>query len=286
MPEHKGSTDETKQIKLSSSIENVIWAPGMAAPGATVTLEVFTNNVGNGAKLEIELSDHSGKKHGTFKEGISGNRFWASLRIPEKARDALYAEIKLSKHGLKQKSPALVLIPPIEISNLKWSANQANRGDLLQLTADVKGADDGTEGEISIWEYDDDGAHGLVSAFPVHVQGEKISTEWEFAYVEDTEDIPTSDETDNNYQQPQFLFTVAVSGITATSGQLVFKDWIEVELRDAEQKPHAKTKIIIRLPDGTERRETLDEDGYVRLDDIPPGPLGIDVDDVPGVEDA
>ena len=101
MAEHKGQTDKTHQITLPSSIEQVQWAKLRAAPGGAVGLDVFTRFVGNGAKLQIKLTDHKGRTHGTFKNEIHNNHLSAEVQIPPKARDALYAEAKFPKHGLK-----------------------------------------------------------------------------------------------------------------------------------------------------------------------------------------
>ena len=109
MAKHTNQTGSAKRIDLSSSIQQVQWARRISTPGATVGLDVQTLFVGNSAKYELELSDHSGRKHGTEKGALSGNRLSMEIMVPDAARDALYAEFKLPKHGLKQRSPPLLL---------------------------------------------------------------------------------------------------------------------------------------------------------------------------------
>ncbi|HET6567179.1 MAG TPA: hypothetical protein VFG50_04380 [Rhodothermales bacterium] len=275
MSQHQGGTDTANKVKLTSSIEQVMWKGLMASPGATTGLEVFTKFVGNGADLQIELSDAGGKKLGTFKDKITGNRFWAPIAIPPEAKDALFAEVKLPKHGLTKKSGALLLTPPIQITNAKWDKQEAGRGDILKLTADVKGAYDGTEAEISIWEHDADGAHDPITKFPALVDKAKVSAEWEFEYQDDTDDIPTEEESENGYQWPEYFFRVEILGVKAESGLLRFKDWIEIELVDQDDNPEPGEQYVLTLPDGSERKGQLDADGKVREEQIPPGPYAI-----------
>lgn len=280
MSEYHAQTNETEIVKLSSGIEQVRWRRNSSAPEGEVGLEIRTRFVGNGADLEIELSDHSGKKYEKFKENITGNRFWALIRVPEKARDALYADVKLPKHGLKQKSPPLLIIPPVAITNVKWSEREARRGDVLKLTADVKGAPDGTDAELVIWEHDADDAHDLVTKFNVLVEKHKVEAEWEYEYHEDTDDIPTKEESEKGYNPPEYFFRVTVHGVSADSELLTFKDWIDIELKNQFDIPIPEENYVLRLPDGTERKGKLDKDGRSTEKDVPPGKTVIEFPDL------
>lgn len=270
--DYKAQTNELKQIELESGIQRAQWTRSVAAPGGEVSLEILTKNVGNGAELKIELSDHSGKKYGKLKEMIVGNRHQVPVHVPEKARDALYAEVKLSKHGLKTRSPALLLIPPIEVTNLKWSAEEARRGDVLTLTADVEGAPAGVEAVISIWEHDTDSAHDLVAEFPALVEDSGIETEWEYVYFEDTDEMPSDAEVEKGYNPPEYFFRVDVCGVTADSDVLEFKDHIEFHFPEGAGKEY-----VLHLADGSERRGNFDGEGVARIEDLPPGPAQIEV---------
>jgi hypothetical protein len=151
-----------------------MWSKQIVASGAQVTLNIFTHYVGNNSDIEIELSDQSGKKYDTLKSKISGNHFSSPIEIPRKAEKILYATAKLPRHGLELKSNPLLILPPIEITNLKWDKTEAWRSDILKLTADVKGVQEGEEAEIEIWENDADEAHDLITKFPALVEKGKI----------------------------------------------------------------------------------------------------------------
>jgi hypothetical protein len=271
MPVHTKQTDQISKIELASSLQQVYWTKQMVAAGGVVGLEIFTHFVGNGSSLEIELSDQNGKNFGKYKEQISGNRFWTQIKVPTEAKQALYANVKLPKHGLQMKSNPLIILPPVQITNAKWDKKEARRGDILKLTADVKGVQDGTEGEIEIWEHDSDGAHDFIAKFPVFVKNKKVEAEWEYEYHEDTDDIPTSEETEKGYNPPEYFFRLNVGGVSADSGLLEFKDWIQIELIDNEGNPIPNEDYILYLADGSERRGKLNSDGLYRENNIPPG---------------
>ena len=289
MPEHQGQTGQVKKVKLESDIQQVYWTRRAAAPGGSVGLEVFTHHVGNNSELKIELTDKSGKNHGNFTDKIHGNHFWAPVKVPADAKDELYATVKLSKHSLSQKSGPLIVLPAVQITNAKWDKKEARRGDILKLTANVKGVPDGVEAMIEIWEHDADGAHDFITKFPVQVKNKKVEAEWEYEYHEDTDEIPTHDElkpAGNKYDPPEYFFRVRAGEVTAESEIVEFKDWIEIELTDDEGAPISGKKYKLLLPDGTERSGTLDGEGHAREENVPPGPVEVDFPDVKGVSTA
>ncbi len=278
MTKHSGDTNKIKEVKLTSTIEQVSWSQPRAVAGSKIGIDVFTKYVGNNSDIKIEIKDKNGKSGGTTKGKISGNRFWKNIDIPDNLKDELTATVKLSKHGLEKKSNTIPLLPPIKISNLKWDKDEAKRGDILKITADVKGAYDGAETTIEIYEHDSDGAHDLVTSFPALVKSQKIKTEWEFQYVEDTDDIPDDNESENGYQNPEYFFRVNIGGISEDSGLLKFKDTIEVQWNNSNE-PAANNKFKIVTADGNEINGSLDTDGKFNADNLPPGPFILVLED-------
>jgi hypothetical protein len=283
MPTHRGSTNETHQIQLDSAIDVVSWSRRQAAPGARVGLQLNTHFVGNGAVVQIQLRDQAGTTFQTYSEALTANRLRAQIPVPGDAEDILFADITLPDHGLSATSPPLSLLPRIQLDDLQWlkdgeEATEARRGDVLTLSASATGAPDGTEAELVILEHDADGAHDLVTRFPTKITGEKIEGEWEFAYVEDTDDIPADGDAEDGYQHPEYIFRVDVGGLQATSDLITFKDWIEIRARDAFRTPVADASYTLHLPDGTQREGTLDSDGLAREEDLPPGPIRVEFD--------
>lgn len=48
-------------------------------------------------------------------------------------------------------------------------------------------------------------------------------------------------------------------------------NWIEIECSDPEGNSLANVEYILFLPDGNKITGTLDDQGYARIDDVPPG---------------
>lgn len=261
----------------------VVWGRQAVTAGGKVELQVFTCFVGNGSEMKIELTDKAGKSHGSFTDQISGNRFWTEVKVPANAKVELYATVRLPKHGLSKKSDPLIVIPAVQITNLKWSQKEARRGDVVKLTADVKGVQDGAEAAVDILEYDADGAHDPITKLPTLVAKSKIEIEWEYEYHEDTDEIPTDEEVKrygNKYNPPECFFTVTIEGLVAgkkqESGLLLFKDWVDIVLKDQTGSPIPKEDYVLHLPDGSKRQGTLDDEGTASEKDVPPGPYTVE----------
>ncbi len=286
MSEHKGNTNKINKVNLESSIDRVVWTAGIGCAGAKIGLEVNTHFVGNNSDIKIEITDKSGKVFETIKSKISANFLQTQVVVPDKAKDELYAEVKLSKHGISKKSNCLYVYPAVEIKNLKWDKKEARRGDVLKLTADINNYYEGAEAEIQIWEYDSDGAHDLITKFPVIIKDKKIETYWEYEYHEDTDEIPRNEETEKGYHPPEYFFRVNAAGVYADSGLLEFKDWIELKLEDQFGNLLKDVSFKIKLPDGKIKDGKLDSNGYAKIEDVPPGKYQIEFKDVNGFEHA
>jgi hypothetical protein len=280
MAKLSSSTDKIKEIKLTSSIEQVIWTNKMAMAGGKAGIDVFTKYVGNNSDIKIEIKDKSGKSGGTVKGKITGNRFWKEIEIPDNLKDELKATVKLSKLGLEMQSDTLTILPPAKISNVKWDKNEVTRGDRLKLTADINGVYDGAEAIIEIYEHDDDGAHDLITSFPALVKNQKINSEWEFQYTEDTNNIPTNEEAENGYKNPEFFFRVTIAGISEDSGLMKFKDFIEINIANEYGKTLSGLKYSLILPNGEKKEGKVSDEGTISEKDLPPGKCKIEFKDV------
>ena len=136
--------------------------------------------------------------------------------------------------------------------------------------------------KVNIYEYDDDGGHDLIVSLPAVVEDKKISLDWEYEYHEDTDAIPTEEELKKyggKYNPPEYFFTVKIDnielGLEQESKLLNFKDWIEFELLDDRGNPIKDTDYVALLPDGSEKKGKTDENGLIKLTDVPPGKVDI-----------
>lgn len=282
MPELKYNkgTDSEHEIKLDSQLIYAAWRQGSTRPGGKASFEVGTAFVGNGSPIKITGKSDGGTKLGKISDEIKNNKYVGEFDVPGDAEidDMIYFEVKLSKNGLSGESNRIPVLPPVVVSDMKWSANEAHRGDLLTLSAKVQGCDDGDEGTITIYEYDRDNIHDRITKFPVKVQENKIEAIWEYEYHEDTDEIPSEEELQEygkSYNPPEYFFVIEIDGQKfgeeQESGLLTFKDSIDIQMTDESGVPLADADYTLTLADGSERKGKLGADGRLRMDDVPPG---------------
>lgn len=274
------ATDTEHKIKLESTLVSAVWRTGVARAGQKAGFEVLTTFVGNGATVKVKGRSEGGAKLGKVSGQIQSNKFIGEFDIPDdiELEDAVYFEVELPQVGLSDKSNCIPTATPVIVSNLRWSADEARRGDILKLTADVSGCVDHTEAKITIYEYDRDSVHDKIVQLMAVVEDGRIEVPWEYEYHEDVDEIPTDEELKKygkSYNPPEYFFVVEIGGqkfgTEQESGLLIFKDWIEVELFDSKGQIVPNADYILRLPDGTERTGHLDGDGKARVEDVPPG---------------
>jgi len=285
------ATDSEHEIKLTPSLIAAEWRSGVAYAGQEVSAEVRTAFVGNGAKIELEAKSVDGGSIDKIRDKIKNNVFVGKFSLPRdfKAGAEIYFEASLPGNGLEGQSNRIAVLPPVEVTDMKWSAAEARRGDILTLTAAVAGVADGTEVTVVIYEYDDDNVHDKIVELPAVVTDEKLSLSWAYEYHEDTDEIPGDEERQRyggKYNPPEYFFTVRVGekefGRKQESGLLTFRDWIEISLREETGLPVAEAEYVVHLPDGETRRGRLDENGLAREEGIPPGKVEVEF---PGLEE-
>jgi hypothetical protein len=285
------STDTEHEVTLESSISYAIWNSGFAHGGSEVGFQVVTSFVGEGAKIKITGKSAKGKKLGKIKDIIRGNSYYGKLPIPEdiKLGDNVYFEVELPQLGLSEESNQIPAGPPIRVTNMHWDKQEARRGDILKLTADINEVRDGTEAKVIIYEHDQDGNHDKIVEIPTTINANKLDLSWEYEYHEDTDEIPTDEEMkkyDGSYNPPEYFFVIEIDGQRfgeeQESGLLLFKDWIEISLVDQAGKPKENEEYIIHLPDGSQQKGNLDANGKARIENVPPGRIDIEY---PNLED-
>jgi len=278
--EYSKGTDSEHSIKLDPKLVSMMWRDGVAYAGGKAFFEVTTAFVGNGAKIKATGKSAKGKKLGKINGKMLANRFVDAFDIPEDMDkdDKIYFDIDISGNSLSGTSEMIPVQPVVRVSNMKWSEDIARRGDVLKLTADVKGIKNGTEVLVTIFEYDRDSSHDKIVSIPSTINDEKLELEWEYEYHEDTDEIPSQEEMErygSQYNPPEYFFTIKIGGKEygreQESGLLEFKDWIELELYDDDGNPRADEDYKIIFADGSEQEGKLDSEGKVRLEDIPPG---------------
>lgn len=229
----------------------------------------LTDNNETSTKIEHWVEFEFVDKAGNPVSGIpykftdpDGNESEAVLRLDGKIRrDALNAgQCKAILFG---------------VSNAKWSKDKANVGEKVKMSADVEGFEDGTPALFQIYNRDLKGVDVVVDNIDAKVKGGRVEGEWEYVYAEDTNGAMTEEETQKGYSAPEYYFEVILEQSKARSGLLGYKDYIEIELRDENNKPIANQDYILYLSNGEVRKGKLDGNGYKKEEKIPPGKFDI-----------
>ena len=283
MPEFSGSTDEKHVSTLPSEIDSVRWDRRRAAPGGIVGLAVQTIFCGEGSQIEIKLEDAQGTVHATLSGTLTGNRVGVELKVPEKAKGGLLAKVKMPNHGLSAESEALKVVEPVRLRSARWPKETVQRGDIVTLSAEARGAQDGRRAVVQIYERDPaQGAHDPVTQLRPRVEGEAVTVKYRFQYPGDTSDILPEWEAPDGYRQPEFFYKAEVSGVRVDSrdarsrGVVAFVDDLTLQVVDAESgAPYADQDVEITLADGSTKTKTTDGNGVIELSEVPPGPAKV-----------
>lgn len=154
----------------------------------------------------------------------------------------------------------------IFITNAHWSQQEAQVGETVKLMADVEGYDPGTPAIFRVYEQNVSGSDRLIATITAETQGDKVEAEWGYEYPEDIDKAARK-----GYSSPQYYFEVAVGRGKDRSGLLEYKDYVEIEVKGKDDKPFAHEEYILYLPNGTVRKGNLDQNGFKKEENIPPG---------------
>jgi hypothetical protein len=281
-------TDSAQRFNVQSNLIYAIWKSKAAYGDSDATFEVRTSFVGDGADVKIKGKTENGKNLGKLDAKIYGNRLIAGFPIPKTvpADDFVYLEVQLPKQGLKGETNRIPTRPPIQVQQMKWSAKEARRGDVLTLSVDFQSQiPNDTDAIVAIYEYDHYGSnHDPVVRIPTTVQNKKIQVQWEYEYFDDTKEIPTKQDLQphgKNYNHPEYFFVVVLDeiriGVKQESGLLRFKDRVEFKLVDSLERPIANTQFSVIFSDGKQSNGTTDSNGVGIFDNCSPGPYHLQV---------
>jgi len=283
MPKFSGSTDEKHVFTLPSEIERVRWLRQQAAPGGVAGLQIRTLFCAPGSQVEIRIEDAQGSVVQTLSGELPGPDVTVQIRVPEGATGGLLAKVQMPNHGLSAESEALQLTESVRLRSARWSTETVQRRDIVTLSAEARGAQDGRRAVVQIYERDPaQGAHDPVTQLRPRVESEAVTVKYRFQYPGDTAEITPEWEAPNGYRQPEFFYTVETLGVTADSkdakskGVMTFVDDLDLRLLDAgTQAPLTDQTAKLTLPDGSTQEETLNGEGRVQLQEVPPGPVHV-----------
>jgi uncharacterized Zn-binding protein involved in type VI secretion len=192
-----------------------------------------------------------------------------------KSESVLQLDGRVARDALSKGQCAVVLR---SVFNAKWAKNKAEVGQKVKLTADVEGFDDGTPATVQIYRRDIQGPDYAIETIETKVDRKKVEIEWEYAVSEIPEKTAEGDVVLDRFSAPEYYGDVLVKQCKSRSDLLGLEDWIEIKLKDEKGKAIGNKKITVHLPNGEIRKGSLDGSGYVKIKDLPPGPVKVLVD--------
>jgi uncharacterized Zn-binding protein involved in type VI secretion len=167
------------------------------------------------------------------------------------------------------------------ITDVRWSAQEAEVGDKVDLIVETAGIEDGTGAELAVYIRDANYTDHLLEKFDAEVSGDQVRVPWTLEVDEKLLEICDKKEQNKRYSQPFFFYRVTIGSLAEQSGLLRYKDWIEIELKDDEGNPIGNREYAIYLPTGEVRTGKLDGSGKARIENVPPGGFEVAYDLTP-----
>jgi type VI secretion system secreted protein VgrG len=162
-------------------------------------------------------------------------------------------------------------------SGLKWikdggEVDEALVHDNVYMCCEVKNIGDGVAVNVIIYEHDDDGEHDYIDTLTGQVKDGKVEVPWEVEYHEDDDDIDSAEEMERlGYTLPEYFFVVEYGGAkSVASGVLEVGEFVDGYLYDEDTgEILTNTNCILHLPDGSTISSMSDEQGFVRVENLP-----------------
>ncbi len=229
--------------------------------------EVETTSVEakEGHYLDAKFVDKGGKP-------ITGLKY--SIKTPDnkQVEGTLTGQIK--KGGLEEGDHEISLMT---ITKAAWSAREARNGEKVKMQTETVGFDDGEKVKFEVWERDINQADKKIAAkSDIELSGGKAEAEWKYNWPEEDADTRNLQDKLDRYYAPKFYFTVKVGPCQARSAILEYKDYIEITFKDEYGKPAKNAKYRVFLPNGEIREGTLNDNGYAKVENVPPGPWDVE----------
>jgi uncharacterized Zn-binding protein involved in type VI secretion len=218
-----------------------------------------------GHYLDVKILDKGGKP-------VSGIQFKIKSPDGRETTGTLSGQIK--RGGVDEGDHEIKLRA---ITKAEWSEKEAAVGDKVKLQVETLGYDDDEEAILEIYVKDSRFADRKYATIESKVKGNKVEEEWEFK-VDDKLFDDQDGKKGKGYSNPYYYFVVYIAGLKQRSGFLRYRDWIELELKDENGKTIGGAEYKLHLQNGLIIKGELDNNGYAKVENIPPGKIKVTYD--------
>ncbi|MDQ3002650.1 MAG: hypothetical protein M3Y08_15475 [Fibrobacterota bacterium] len=284
MPKFNGKTDEVLKVQLKSALLSASWGLAAVSMGGRIPIEVETQFVADGSDIKVTIKDVEGGVLETLTGKTYSNYYRAifPLTKPNKT-GGMFFEVEISAHGLKAVGPKLRVLPPVQITEMKWAdekgaaLKEISDGQIAELSAKVAGPLDGTEAYIAIKCKKEVDRESDVGTYPVKIKDGKVTVKCAVKIPGGPQDIAIQKQLEKlglEYFQPTFLFEVGCLGTTAKSAELKSIAWVTFTFGPAAEGGGARSAVLV-MPDGAEKKESIPKDGIVKIKSLSPGKIQV-----------
>nr|MBN2276482.1 PAAR domain-containing protein [candidate division Zixibacteria bacterium] len=239
---------------------------GGGGAGKKAGAEAEEAEVKEGHYIDAKVVDKGGKP-------IVGGKYRIKLPDGSETSGPLTGQVK--KSGIDEGNCDIALQA---ITKAAWSEKQAAVGDKVKLQVETAGVKSGTPATLEIFIRDANFADRMLDAIETKLKGDKIEEEWELKVDEKLLKINESKEEQGGYSMPSYYFRAKIGDLLARSGILDYQDYIELKIKDDEGNPVKGAKYKVFLTNGAVRQGTLDDNGYAKVERVPPGQVRVVVD--------
>jgi uncharacterized Zn-binding protein involved in type VI secretion len=210
--------------------------------------------------VEFEFVDKAGLP-------VSGVNYKLTDTANKESGAVLRMDGRIRRDNIKQGQAKVQLF---NLSNAKWSKDKADVGEKVKLTADVVGFEDGTKATIEIYKRDIKGTDAVIETIETKIKSKKVEFEWKYKIIEEDDSETNGRQEKGIYSNPEYYFEIIIGRIKTRSGLLAYKDFIEIELKNIDDKPITNAEYIVYLETGEIRKGKLDSNGLKKIGKLPP----------------
>ena len=293
------SPDSFTVATVESALEWAAWGTPTVVAGTTTTLTVRGRWVGEGAPLQVEVTDARGRRVARSEAPMHRDHAAVEVPISKDAEGVAAAVARVADLGIDVTSGPLVVLPWIELAP-RWErggrpVDAAVDGETVTLVVRVDARRDllprleGAPVRLAV-------AAGEPREPVVELRGvvrdREVRLDWRASLPGARLDIArqalldraadragaSRGEPPYRYRRPALSFTAELYTAVAASPDLVLSDPLTLSVVDLTTgAAGAGRPVTLAWPDGTTEDHVLDADGRLEIAEAPPGPVEVEV---------
>lgn len=164
------------------------------------------------------------------------------------------------------------------IVNAQWSKQDAKVDETVKMKVETIGIESGTKATLQVFIKDANYTDYKLKTIESKVNGDKIEEDFTLKVDDKLLGICGQKAKNTRYSQPYFYYKVSIGELTEQSALLLYKDYVEIEVKDEEGNAIGDKKYKAHLPTGEVKEGKLDSNGKAKIEKVPPGNIKLTID--------